>query len=155
MCLPPLSCFSQKVPDFPREGSTALICTSCLETCKQQAMAALSGHQTFGETLFKMCRVRRWVNSENAETGGRGEGIMRREYGRFSLPPCVCVEIRLPLIVFRPQKMRRRLKMTVIHLRLSCKDRYVKQMAGNIKDNFAPNVRDWASVTVSMKRLIQ
>lgn len=86
---------------------------------------------------------------------GREEGISRREYGGLSVPPCVCVEIRLLLIVFQPPKMQHRLKMTVIHLRLSCTDRYVKQMAGNKKDNFVPNVGDWAFVTVSIKRLIQ
>lgn len=86
---------------------------------------------------------------------GNDEGIIKREYGGFShksVPPGVCVEIQLLLIVFSPSKMQHRLKMTVIHLRLSCTDRYVKQMLGNKKDNFVPNVGDWAIVTVSIKK---
>lgn len=50
-------------------------------------------------------------------------------------------------------KMQRRLKMTVIHLKLSCMERYAQQIACNKKDNFVPNVGDWAFVTVSIKIL--
>lgn len=46
-------------------------------------------------------------------------------------------------------KMRLRLKVTVIHLRSGCRDRYVKQIVCNKKDNFAPNVGDGACVTLS------
>lgn len=87
---------------------------------------------------------------------GNNEGIIKREYGGFShksVPSCV--EIQILLIVFSPSKMQQRLKMAVIHLRLSCADRYVKQMLCNKKDNFVPNMEDWAIVTVSIKRLTQ
>lgn len=82
----------------------------------------------------------------------RKKSSSKMENGRFS---DVSVEIKLLLIVFSAPKMRHRLKMTVIHLRLHCTDKYVKQMAGNKKDNFVPNVGDWALVTVSIKRLTQ
>lgn len=49
--------------------------------------------------------------------------------------------------------MQHRLKMTVIHVQLNCTDRYSKWIADNKKDNFVPNVGDWAFVTVSIKRL--
>lgn len=49
--------------------------------------------------------------------------------------------------------MQCRLKMTEIHLRLSCIDRYVEQTAINKKkDNLVANVEDWALVKISIKR---
>lgn len=56
----------------------------------------------------------------------------------------LCVFCRISALsycIFSPE-----IKMTVIHWRLGCKDRCVKQMAGNKKDNSVGNARDWASV---------
>lgn len=46
--------------------------------------------------------------------------------------------------------MQLRLKVTVIHISWAA---YVKPIVCNEKDNFVPNVGDWAAVTFSIKRL--
>lgn len=55
------------------------------------------------------------------------EGIIEGEYGGLVEvhTKCVGVEILLFLSIFTLE-MQRRLKMTVIHVRLSCIDRYAK-----------------------------
>lgn len=66
----------------------------------------------------------------------------------------LCVYLEISRFVFgsSPPKMRRRLKMTAIHPRLSRTGRNVAQTASNKKDNFAANAGDWALVTISIKR---
>lgn len=83
------------------------------------------------------------------------EGIIKRVWLIFRNvhAECAGVEISAPTYSIFILKMQHRLKMTVIHVGLSCIDRCVKQITGNKKDNFAPNVGDWAFVTLSIKRL--
>lgn len=123
------------MPDSERKSNTTLICTLSLETCEQERGSVYvlkSVNQTLREcfSFFLVKKTECDVGFFNTKCVGRNSACS----------------------IFTP-KMQRRLKMTVIHLRLSRTDRYVKQIACNKKDNFVPNVGDWAFVTVSIKRL--